>query len=58
MVDMFIAKATLGPAREAIKFETQVFDHSQVFFNSTPKPYSGTPGPQLDDAWEGLLQGR
>ena len=44
------------PAREAINYDTQIFDHTQVFFNVTPKPFGGLPGRQLDEAWEDLLQ--
>ncbi|MCJ1414132.1 hypothetical protein MMC32_000457 [Xylographa parallela] len=44
------------PVREARSYDTQIFDHSQVFFNYTPKPFSGLPGPELDAEWEDLLQ--
>ena len=44
------------PAREAINYDTQIFDHSQVFFNITPKSFSGLPGPRKDEAWSDLLK--
>lgn len=46
----------IDPARSAIKYETQVFDHSQVFFNYTPKPFSGVPSPEKEAAWDSLLK--
>ena len=51
-----VANSSTDPVRSAIKYETQVFDHTQVFFNSTPKPYSGVPSPQKEAAWDDLLQ--
>jgi hypothetical protein len=47
---------SLDPARGAVRYETQIFDHTQVFFNATPKPFSGVPDPRKEEAWEELLQ--
>ena len=44
------------PVRSAVRYEKQVFDHSQVFFNHTPKPYSGVPSPEKEAAWDELLR--
>ncbi|MCJ1355116.1 MAG: hypothetical protein MMC33_005107 [Icmadophila ericetorum] len=45
------------PVRPAINFELQEFDHTQIFFNHTAKPYGGAPKPEIDDAWDDLLRG-
>ena len=48
----------LDPVRPVINYELQEFDHTQVFFNRTEKPYGGTPKPEIEEAWDELLSGQ
>lgn len=44
----------VAPAREVIKYEPKVLDNSLFVKNI----YKGNPSPELDEAWEGLVNGK
>lgn len=47
------ADTLIAPARESIKYEPKVLDNSLFVKNV----YKGNPNPELDEAWEDLVNG-